>query len=77
MKDNHIKVEGYPNLVRDLESGALLNMDHEKVRQINLRKKNRALLKIKEDATEERIHTIENDINEIKTMLSTLLKSYK
>lgn len=74
MKNNYIEVSGYPNLVRDLNSGALLNLDFEKVRSAKLKKEQ------KKNATthiETRLNALEKDIFDIKNMLSAFVETYK
>lgn len=69
MTNKYIKtdVEG---LVKDQYSGAILNVDNEKLSAYK-KQKNAAL---KASQTSKRIDKIENDINQIKQMLQLLLK---
>ena len=60
-------VEG---LVKDQRSGAVLNVDNEKLSAYK-KQKNAAL---KASQTGERLDKVENDISEIKHMLQLLLK---
>lgn len=77
MDRNYLKVKGYPELIRDVDTGALINIDYDKVRLAQKRKKQLKENKDKEQLTDKRINDLENDISEIKYMISTLLKSYK
>lgn len=77
MDKDYLKVEGYPELVRDMETGALLNIDYDKVRLAQKRKMHLESTRNKEQHNDNRISALENDISEIKYMLSELLKSYK
>lgn len=60
----------HKNLVRDMESQAILETD---ITVVRLHEKRIADLQ-KEKAREAEINTLKNDINEIKTMLAALLK---
>jgi hypothetical protein len=70
MKDHHVEVAGYPNLVRDTTNGVILNTDKASVQKAVAAKKAK-----KEQ--EERLSAIEGDLKEIKTALNALLKTYK
>jgi len=61
-----IKVEGYPNLYRDENSGAIINCDSTAYNQY-LNSISKQELKKKE------LDEIKNDIHEIKTLLKELL----
>jgi len=65
------KVEGHKGLVRELNSKAILNTDHEALMQ---HRRNKKVLK---DllSNSEKIEKLENDINEIKDMLVELIKT--
>lgn len=69
MIDKYIKtdVEG---LVKDKQSGAILNVDNEKLNAY--KKQKQAALKASQ--TFNRLDKVENDIGEIKQMLQQLLK---
>ena len=69
MNNKYIKtdVEG---LVKDPESGAILNVDNSKLMAYKKQKQNaqRAII------NDERLNRVENDVAEIKNMLQQLLK---
>jgi len=69
MNNKYIKtdVEG---LVKDPESGAILNVDNAKLMAYKKQKQNaqRAII------NDERLNRVENDVAEIKNMLQQLLK---
>jgi hypothetical protein len=70
----HIKVEGHPELNRDLSSGAIINTnksDYDNYMKV-ARMKN--LEKNKIDTIEKDLFTLKDEINEIKSLL---LKLYK
>ena len=67
----YARVDGYPNLVRDLDTNAIINTDKlSSISYDNLRKK-------KEDS-EIRLEHIESDLNELKSSIEeikTLMRS--
>jgi hypothetical protein len=70
---NYAKVKEHNNLVRDMSSKAILNIDQEALE--NHRRKKSMMKSIVEN--NEKIHDLENDVKEIKQMLSCLLERYK
>jgi|TARA_B100001079_G_scaffold254252_1_gene248850 hypothetical protein len=62
----HIPIKGYTSLVRDTNSGAIINMGNGGEEY----SANRA--RIKADA--ERLNKVEQDVSEIKMMLQTLIE---
>lgn len=72
MEDNSNKyiktnVDGY---VKDPKSGAILNVDNDKLRAYKLQKQKFAEIA----RTSQRLDALENDISSIKDMLQQLLK---
>jgi hypothetical protein len=66
-KINSIKIQGHPNLVKDLNSGAILNINSDAI--------NRARIKKKLDAEKEKeLDELKNDVSEIKQMLAQITK---
>ena len=67
---NMIKVEGYGNLFRDEDSGAIMNLDHsgyqEYVKKRSLKKKEK-----------EEVQNLRSEIEEIKSMLHQILNDRK
>jgi len=63
-----IKVEGHPDLARDLRTNAIVNINKEKAQQ--RRKARDAKLKEREE-----LDQIKSDVNDIKAMLQKLLES--
>lgn len=62
-----LKVEGNPNLVKDMRTGAIINIDKNSV-------KDAKLLKSKMAKKEEEIETLKNDVAEIKSILNKLIE---
>lgn len=68
MENNrYIPVDGHPNLVRDRQTNAILNINND---DIQTKMKVRAA-KLKE---REEIETLKNDVQEIKSLLIKLLE---
>ena len=63
----YMKVESYPDLVRDGETGALININSRKVQAARER-----LIKLKEK--DEELDKLRSDVNDIKGMLQQLLE---
>lgn len=73
MKKHH-KIEGYSNLLRDVNSNAIINTDfNEYQKYISMKnKKNSEIEILKSEVTE-----LKSDLNEIKNLLRTLLDESK
>ena len=67
------KVEGYPNLVRDKKTNAILNTDKKAIEEARERKKIHMLRKQEENEYRDKINKLESDISDIKEALKTLL----
>tara|TARA_R110000822_G_scaffold119163_3_gene252064 strand:- start:1382 stop:1597 length:216 start_codon:yes stop_codon:yes gene_type:complete len=66
-----IKVEGHPNLARDIKSGAIININTTEAGRIKeMRSKQRAFKKTQE----EEINQLKSDVTDIKMMLSKLVE---
>lgn len=63
----HMKVKDHPGLVRDLNSGAILNINTEEIERARERKK---LRKQKEQEFED----LKNEVSEIKELLLKLVE---
>lgn len=67
MKRQYIQIEGQSELVKDISSGAILNVNNDSINKARARK-TRAAEKEKE------LVELKNDVSEIKQMLSQLTK---
>ena len=74
MGNRYVPVEGYPYLVRDMESNAILNTDRVRIRQAveKRQRQEQRDLELKKDR--ERLDNLESDISEIKEALNILLQ---
>jgi len=67
MKRQYIQIEGQSALVKDISSGAVLNVNNESINKARSRK-------IREAEKEKELAELKNDVSEIKQMLSALTK---
>lgn len=71
--ENILNVEGNPSLVRDLVSNAIVNTNKSEF-ETYLRNRDIMLGRVNQiQVQNEKINRIENDINDIKTMLHQLI----
>lgn len=69
----YIDVEGHVNLVRDEESGAILNTDNSQYNQYMALRSSKVQKDKKIDAIESDLARLKDDINEIKSLLGKLV----
>jgi hypothetical protein len=67
MKRQYIPIEGQSELVKDISSGAILNINSDAINKARMRK-------VREDEKEKELVELKNDVSEIKQMLSQLTK---
>jgi len=70
-------VKGFKNLVRDLDTGAILNIDERAPLGLKLVKEKRRKEKEQLEKNTNNINSIKSEISEIKTMLKILLTEGK
>ena len=68
-----VQVRDHKHLVRDLESGAILNTDMKVAEGLRMAKKNRQKTKDQLETNTNDINSIKTELSEIKTMLRTLI----
>ena len=68
-----VPVQDHKHLVRDLESGAILNTDLKVAEGLRLAKKNRQKTKDQLEINTNDINSIKTELSEIKTMLRTMI----
>ena len=71
---HYAKVTGKDNLVRDEESGAILNVDNKGLNAYRAARDNRIKQLEKEERMENEIDNIKSDVSEIKNLLIELIK---
>lgn len=73
----YVDVKGFPGMVRDLETNAILNVDHDHIRKVRLKKELRMKEKAEKELMQKQLASLESDISEIKDLLMSMTKSYK
>ena len=68
-----VPVQDHKHLVRDLESGAILNTNLKVAEGLRMAKRNRQKSKDQLETNTIDINSIKDEITEIKTMLRTLI----
>ena len=68
-----VPVQDHKHLVRDLESGAILNTDMKVAEGLRMAKRNRQKSKDQLETNTIDINSIKTELTEIKTMLRTLI----
>jgi hypothetical protein len=77
MHNDHIdpiKVLDHPNLVRDRDSGAIVDVDVQAYERYQLQKQQRRLQEVKINQLEDTINTVLSDVSDIKNLLTRLLE---
>jgi hypothetical protein len=70
-----IEVRGYPGLVRDTETNAILTVDVRKVELARAKKLARQKQSQNQELTETRLSRMETDMKEIKDLLTLLTQN--
>lgn len=70
----HLKVEGYSNLVRDDENGAIINTNTVEYQKYIAMREAKAQEKEKVRNIEDELSDIKGDIEEIKTLIRSLFQ---
>ena len=71
--ENILHVEGNPSLVRDMGSNAIVNANQSEY-EAYMRNRATMMTRVNQiQSQEEKINRLENDINDIKTMLQLLI----
>ena len=68
-----VPVQDHKHLVRDLESGAILNTDMKVAEGLRMAKRNRQKSKDQLETNTIDINSIKTELSEIKTMIRTLI----
>ena len=68
-----IQVKDHKHLVRDLETGAILNTNMKAAEGLRMAKRNRQKSKDQLEINTNDINSIKTELSEIKTMLRTLI----
>ena len=76
MNNQYAKVEGYPNLLRDLNTNAIINTDTFGSDQYNMLKKRRSHERLKMENLEQDLQNVKSDLDEIKSLLKEILNGH-
>lgn len=69
----YLKVEGHPDLIRNIETNAIINTNQTEYQEYILRKKLKTEEKKKVNTIENEVEDIKKDLEEIKLLLRSLL----
>tara|TARA_Y100000389_G_scaffold186606_1_gene207125 strand:+ start:760 stop:996 length:237 start_codon:yes stop_codon:yes gene_type:complete len=72
--NEYIKVKDEPDLARDPESGAIININRSSIQKARDAKKRRLAVQSEEDKLRNKVDALENDISDIKSLLSQLVE---
>ena len=75
MKDNFVKVEGYPDLSRDVNSGAIINRNRGAYDKAKKRAAEAQASRDKIRDTTRDINTLKSEMHEIKSLLKQLVSN--
>lgn len=70
----YMKVDGSPDLIRDKNSGAILNINTNEASSARARKHARKMQREKEESLQTEVESIKKDVNEIKDLLNKILE---
>ena len=75
MKVRKLKaVQDEPDLARDEESGPILNINRTEIQNAREQKRLRQMKKLEEQELKVKVDKLENDISDIKSLLSTIVE---
>lgn len=77
IETQYIKVDSNPSLVRDAETGAILNTNIAEYDDFNRKRMNNLKMKKQIEEHAKQIQDIKGDVSEIKSMLIQLLSERK
>lgn len=70
----YVPVEGFSGLVRDNESNAILNVNHEEIELARERKRLSKLKRQQEIQLKEKVNQLEQDMSHIKNSIDLILQ---
>ena len=70
----YTKIEGYPDLVKDGTTGAVLSNNNNAYNAVKKRYKSKQLEKDQMQKQEKDINSMKDELSEIKTMMKTLME---
>lgn len=69
-----IPVEGHSDLMRDPETGAIININRREIHQIRERKRKKRAKALEQEELKVKVEGLERDISDMKNMLSQLIE---
>ena len=75
MKDNFVKVEGHPDLSRDIKSGAIINRNRGAYENAKRRAAEAQIARDTIRDTTRDINTLKSEMHEIKSLLKQLVSN--
>ena len=73
----HTKIEGHPDLIRDVKTNAILNNNKSEYEKYLISAQIKKHQKTKVEKIEEEIDTLKEDVAEIKDLLKTVLSKFQ
>lgn len=73
MKDRYMKVEGRPDYVKDMKTGAVLNVNRKRILAAREAKQKKKVEQQKQEEIHNKVINLEKGFDEIKQMLQSLL----
>lgn len=72
--DNFVKVADHPNLVRDRQSNAVIDVDDEAYKKYQAQKEEKLNQKVKIQEFEQKLNRVESELSDIKSLLVKILE---
>lgn len=72
--DNFVRVADHPNLVRDRQSNAVIDIDEEAYKKYQKQKEERLNQKVKIQEFEQKLNRVESELSDIKSLLVKILE---
>lgn len=72
-----LKVQGHDDLVRDPQTNAIINTNKNEYEEYKMRKESRLKEKQKIEDIESEVSSMKNDLDEIKSLLRSLINENK
>jgi hypothetical protein len=73
----HTKIEGHPDLIRDVKTNAILNNNKSEYEKYIIASQVKKVEKTKVEKIEGEIEYLKDDITEIKNILQTILSKFQ
>ena len=74
MRDKFYKVEGHSNLIKNPNTGVMLNVNTTELGRAKKRKAAKILKKKSEESIANEVNQLRSDVNDLKSMLQQLIE---